>query len=312
MPNTWIFPHDPIYKYFEDSEIIPWLIIYDNDQTDKMRKGDLVFLFLFDKNDSEFLGIYGMARIVDDLIDVSRKGSWSDLTPDIENPPKWTERGYYFFTERIHMRRGQRELVGLKLEKIYEKINLIDEKLLENDPILSPILSSRDFRFNNHILISEVQGNRLKALLENDGVSINEKESISASKIIDVEDLIKQEQEDEKTASRLSDAELKKRAKQAMQKPPVIAHSKHYVRDQYVTAHVKRRAEGKCELCGANAPFIDKDGKPFLECHHIKQLAEGGPDVIENAVALCPNCHRKTHYVPSPEDLAKLKKVAAE
>ena len=33
------------------------------------------------------------------------------------------------------------------------------------------------------------------------------------------------------------------------------------------------------------------NGKPYLEVHHIIQLAKGGPDTIKNAVALCPNCH---------------------
>ena len=39
-----------------------------------------------------------------------------------------------------------------------------------------------------------------------------------------------------------------------------------------------------------------KDNSPFLEAHHIKQLAKGGLDTISNAVAVCPNCHRELHY----------------
>jgi 5-methylcytosine-specific restriction protein A len=27
--------------------------------------------------------------------------------------------------------------------------------------------------------------------------------------------------------------------------------------------------------------------------HH---LADDGPDVVENAIAACPNCHRRLHY----------------
>jgi 5-methylcytosine-specific restriction protein A len=33
-----------------------------------------------------------------------------------------------------------------------------------------------------------------------------------------------------------------------------------------------------------------------LEVHHKKQLSEGGEDTVENAIALCPNCHREAHY----------------
>ena len=34
----------------------------------------------------------------------------------------------------------------------------------------------------------------------------------------------------------------------------------------------------------------------FLEVHHIKWLSNGGEDSVENALALCPNCHRQAHY----------------
>ncbi|WP_456386557.1 HNH endonuclease [Profundibacter sp.] len=56
-------------------------------------------------------------------------------------------------------------------------------------------------------------------------------------------------------------------------------------------------ANGICEGCGNNAPFISKkDGTPFLEVHHVKPLAEEGDDTVENTLALCPNCHRKSHF----------------
>ena len=43
--------------------------------------------------------------------------------------------------------------------------------------------------------------------------------------------------------------------------------------------------------------FIRKStGEPYLEVHHIKFLSDGGPDRAWNAVALCPNCHRRCNY----------------
>ncbi len=69
-----------------------------------------------------------------------------------------------------------------------------------------------------------------------------------------------------------------------------------YIRDPAVVAFVENRAKGKCELCGADAPFFRPDESPYLEVHHIKPLSEGGPDVVENAAALCPNCHRACHH----------------
>jgi 5-methylcytosine-specific restriction protein A len=58
------------------------------------------------------------------------------------------------------------------------------------------------------------------------------------------------------------------------------------------------------KLCGAEAQFVRSDDRPYLEVHHVRQVADGGPDVIENAVALCPNWHRALHYAADRNDLA--------
>jgi 5-methylcytosine-specific restriction protein A len=68
-----------------------------------------------------------------------------------------------------------------------------------------------------------------------------------------------------------------------------------YYRDPAVRAWVLENAKGKCEACGSDAPFILPDGYPFLEVHHMIPMAVGGPDTIENTIALCPNCHRRSH-----------------
>ena len=41
----------------------------------------------------------------------------------------------------------------------------------------------------------------------------------------------------------------------------------------------------------------------------MKWLCEGGEDSIDNAVALCPNCHRRMHILQDPEDVIRLRKV---
>jgi 5-methylcytosine-specific restriction protein A len=71
--------------------------------------------------------------------------------------------------------------------------------------------------------------------------------------------------------------------------------SSHFVRDPLVRAWVLEASSGRCEACGAAAPFVELEGKPYLEVHHVVTLAEGGPDTVENAVAVCPNCHRRLH-----------------
>lgn len=64
-----------------------------------------------------------------------------------------------------------------------------------------------------------------------------------------------------------------------------------------VVAEVLVRADGVCEECKQPAPFLrKKDNSPYLEVHHRIPLASGGDDTVDNAVALCPNCHRKMHF----------------
>jgi 5-methylcytosine-specific restriction protein A len=69
-----------------------------------------------------------------------------------------------------------------------------------------------------------------------------------------------------------------------------------YVRDPSIIGWVLAQAKGMCEVCDAPAPFITIDGQPYLEVHHVRPLAEGGPDTIDNACAACPACHRRLHY----------------
>lgn len=75
-------------------------------------------------------------------------------------------------------------------------------------------------------------------------------------------------------------------------------------RDPEVRAYAIKRAHGKCEYCH-RAPFNTPNGEPFLEVHHVKQLADGGPDTVDNAVALCPNCHREAHFGTEKDAITK-------
>jgi hypothetical protein len=77
-------------------------------------------------------------------------------------------------------------------------------------------------------------------------------------------------------------------------------------RDPGVRADVLDRANGKCELCNKDAPFHKANGKPFLEVHHAIPLGEGGPDTVENAFALCPNCHREAHYGANKDSIRQM------
>lgn len=62
----------------------------------------------------------------------------------------------------------------------------------------------------------------------------------------------------------------------------------YYQRSKDIADQAKERAHGHCELCGCEAPFMDKKGNPFLEAHHIIWLMRGGSDSVDNVAALCP------------------------
>ena len=69
------------------------------------------------------------------------------------------------------------------------------------------------------------------------------------------------------------------------------------MRNPNVIIEVLSRAGGICERCNKQAPFIKKkDNTPYLEVHHKIMLSDGGEDTVENAIALCPNCHRELHF----------------
>jgi HNH endonuclease len=56
----------------------------------------------------------------------------------------------------------------------------------------------------------------------------------------------------------------------------------------------------RCTICNA----------PWLEIHHIEELADGGSTEYDNLIVLCPNCHTRVHSeaIPSKEELKHYKK----
>jgi len=70
-----------------------------------------------------------------------------------------------------------------------------------------------------------------------------------------------------------------------------------FERNPDVVAEVLLRAKSHCEGCGSSAPFNRRsNGTAYLEVHHVIRLVDHGEDSVENAIALCPNCHRQRHF----------------
>ncbi|MDN3439966.1 HNH endonuclease [Planococcus sp. APC 3900] len=124
--------------------------------------------------------------------------------------------------------------------------------------------------------------------------------------VINEEEIKKLREEKEeragKIAKKLSLEELEKLARRAKGKSIRRTYNTSYTRDPFVAAFAKKRADGICDLCNQAAQFNDKLGEPYLECHHIQFLSQGGKDSVDNVVALCVVCHKKQHILEDLEE----------
>ena len=107
-----------------------------------------------------------------------------------------------------------------------------------------------------------------------------------------------------KVQSRLDQPNIEK-PKGATTPKKVTSSSSGYERLPEVKAWVLQNANGTCENCEEPAPFKTATGQLFLEVHHVRSLGENGSDRIENAVAICPNCHRAFHHSISKKKMLK-------
>lgn len=81
--------------------------------------------------------------------------------------------------------------------------------------------------------------------------------------------------------------------------------SQRFIRDPNIIAWVLVNAKGHCESCKTPAPFLREDGEPYLEVHHVRPLGEGGPDSVDNTIAVCPGCHRRFHHGADRRDFRR-------
>ncbi len=67
-------------------------------------------------------------------------------------------------------------------------------------------------------------------------------------------------------------------------------------RSKAVRDYVLDRSQGYCEVCGHPAPFLTKQGRGYLEPHHLTYSDDEWLDSRDTVVAACPACHRRVHY----------------
>lgn len=180
-------------------------------------------------------------------------------------------------------------------------------KNIEDDQIIIEFMKKRDFdrfitleemRANKSLKSCNIIGNHRGTLLDIDKSYFDE--IVRMLKNYNTrQDYYSMLEEEVKISRKLTREERKKRLQNRENLIPekVERKSTGFIRNPDVIAEVLERANGICEECGNKAPFLKAlDGTPYLEVHHKIRLADGGEDTVDNAVAVCPNCHRRVHF----------------
>ena len=78
--------------------------------------------------------------------------------------------------------------------------------------------------------------------------------------------------------------------------PPDRVQSTTYriLRDTNITRRIKETYDHRCQLCKTSIEI--GQGCRYAEAHHLRPLSQGGPDVMENVLCLCPNHHVMLDY----------------
>ncbi|MGY1436582.1 YDG/SRA domain-containing protein [Streptomyces reniochalinae] len=72
----------------------------------------------------------------------------------------------------------------------------------------------------------------------------------------------------------------------------LVAAREEPARDLRIVQRVKELYRDTCQMCRARV-VVAPEGQAFSNCAHIKALGRpyDGPDILENVLCLCPNCH---------------------
>jgi 5-methylcytosine-specific restriction protein A len=91
-------------------------------------------------------------------------------------------------------------------------------------------------------------------------------------------------------------------SKYLIENPPVgnnnmarqLTISNRIVRNSNVTKFVRNLYNNHCQVCGTQLKL--NNGLFYSEGHHILPLNKDGPDIINNVICVCPNCHVLLDY----------------
>ena len=84
----------------------------------------------------------------------------------------------------------------------------------------------------------------------------------------------------------------------------IIKRTKYHYSDNTLKETLKYLYNFNCTICGTriyhmgwtnSLPRKQQWNYLSADVHHILPLSKGGPDIYQNMICLCPNCHRKFH-----------------
>lgn len=90
----------------------------------------------------------------------------------------------------------------------------------------------------------------------------------------------------------LSDKNLVKTINKFVLDNPIIKKGAR-VRNQFIAELARIRENYQCQA--GTTTFERQDGRNYVEAHHIIEFSKGGPDVLENLLALGPTPHTQLH-----------------
>ncbi|HEF4762512.1 TPA: HNH endonuclease [Pseudomonas putida] len=188
-------------------------------------------------------------------------------------------------------------LTMLALEQQGQKFNkALENRLLRQSELADRTEGSVEFRMRNISTVLQQMGRAwIEGYKPAKNVGANVVRGIRKALASDASEPAADEDTLERRAIVLEQKPFEKEPKGILKPKQALSSRTAYIRDPEVRAWVRQNAKGICEGCGRPAPF-EKSGSPYLEVHHVKHLAQKGSDRTSNAVALCPNCHRRCHH----------------
>lgn len=272
-PTGWIFQGNPdefdIEGYIKAYDEILWYVGQAH-YKDAILPGQPVFFWKAKGKSGKDSGIVALGKVLTKP---------EPMLADEKSRP-FARSGF----DSSRLLRVQLKILSRRLGK-----DLLRKEHCKQDQILNTLSILRQAAGTNFPL-SDTQVTRLLRFFEGSSDLPSE---------VEIHDALKRQVRD---SLKLSHEDRRKRLGTAPRKPKqVTVTAQAFIRNPDVIAEALVIANGICGICLKPAPFNRaSDRSPYLEVHHKIPLAQGGDDTLENAIALCPNCHRNEHHGTDP------------